>query len=317
MKDELSRYTFSEMEIRILKELVKGYHSLKRVRKRLSIKPNVLSYHSKKLLSKQIIRFARKEEGLQKYIYFSNSSHASLLRELMMKFSHIPWENVLAYSGIEILFEVMDDSGISYQNFSRVTFWRYSKKFMALGIIKEEESGYIFTSRFSILVRFLEEYQRFIINNLVKSISEKAVTLWRKGLECLIRIPKNDDVPSDGFLKTATSRFPKFGIRLLSDYQIYFYSQKKKKIRLEDVILHTLLIDRDNTRYVTYCLILLKKTWRIIDKEHMLKEAQRLDLIPQIKAMLHFLKTEGERRRLVLPTWNEFTAKAAEYGVRS
>jgi len=78
-----------------------------------------------------------------------------------------------------------------------------------------------------------------------------------------------------------------------------------------------LLIENGNPRYTLYSLLLLKKQWRRIDKEYLLKEAQRLDLRLQIEVMFQFLETQGEKRGLTLPTWEEFLMKAEEYKVIS
>jgi hypothetical protein len=322
MKKKLPDYAFSKVEIEILREVASGNHSLYLLRKNLSIKPNLLSYNLKKILKKNIIafkkkkkQFKRKRNAPRKFVYFGDSKHASLLRELLVTDSHIKWENILSGLGLRVLFQVLGHSEITFENFSKATFWRYSRVFMSQGIIKLDDHGYRVNPRFSILIDFLTEYQQFIINTLIRSVSEKAVILWQKNFECLIRVPRNSGLSQKGFLKTATSVLHDFGIQILSDSDIYFYSKKKARIRIEDTILHTLLIDRDNVRYVLYSLLLLKKGLTRIDKEYLLKEAQRLDLSLQINAMLQFLKTRGRRRGLTLPKWTEFMTKAEEYNV--
>jgi len=325
MKRKLKKYAFSKQEIRILREIASGKHSLLLLRKNLSIKPNLLSYYIKRLIDKKIIEFKgkvaahfeKKYEKAKKYVYFRDLRHALLLKELLLKYNHIKWEKILSFLGIDFLFEILDRdrSDISFKNVSPTTFWRYSRDFMALGIIELDGDTFRINPRFSILKGFLEEYQRFIITTVVQTISENAVILWQKDLECLVRLPKNVEVFEKGFFKTATSRFHDFGIPLISDFNVYFYSRKKDKIRTEDIILHTLLIERENVRYVTYSLLLLKKELKKIDKEYLLKEAARLNLGLQIKAMLQFLETKGARKGLAFPTWTEFITKAKEYKV--
>lgn len=315
MKRKLENYTFSKIEIKILKEIARENHSLSLLKRNLSIKPNLLSYSLKRLLQKRLIVFKTKREKSRKYVYFGDSKHTSLLRELLVTYSHIEWENILPGLGIEVLFQVLNYPEITFENFSKVTFWRYSKDFMALGIMKFDYEGYGINPRFSILVNFLTEYQRFLLNTLVSSVSEGAVMLWQRDFECMFRVLKNSAVLQGDFLKTATSRLQDFGIPIFSDFDVYFYSKKKKSIRIEDVILHTLLIEKDNVRYVTYSLLLLKKGLTRIDKEYMMKEAQRLELGLQVNAMLQFLETKGVRTGLTLPTWEEFVAKAREYRV--
>lgn len=325
MKKKLEKYTFSKQEIRILREIASGKHSLISLRRTLSIKPNLLSYYIRKLIDKKIIEFKRKRADhsereyrkAKKYIYFCDLRHALLLKELLLTYHHISWEKILSNLGIVFLFEVVDTDmpDISFKNISKTTFWRYLRNFMALGIIELDGSTFRINPRFSILKDFLEEYQRFIVTTIVREISENAVILWQKDMECLVRLPKDVKITKKGFFKTATSCFHNFGIQLVSDFDIYFYSRKKDNIRTEDIILHTLLIEKDNVRYVTYSLLLLKKELKKIDRKYLLKEAARLNLGLQINAMLQFLETKGVRRGLAFPTWSEFVTKAKEYGV--
>jgi hypothetical protein len=141
--------------------------------------------------------------------------------------------------------------------------------------------------------------------------------LWQKDFECLIRVPKTTRISQKGFMKTATSCLQNFGIQLISDFDIYFYSKRKTGIRLEDVILHTLLVERGNVRYVTYSLLLLKKELKQVDKNYLLKKAIWYDLSLQINAMLEFLRTRGTRTGFGLPTWNELMIKMREYEVEA
>jgi hypothetical protein len=131
------------------------------------------------------------------------------------------------------------------------------------------------------------------------------------------KTPKKTLVSQKGFTKTATSRLQDFGIQLISDFDIYFYSKMKTEVRLEDVILHILLVERGSVRYATYSLLLLKKEQNIIDNDYLLKRAIWYDLSLQINAMLEFLRTRGARTLSGLPTWNEFIAKMSEYNIEA
>jgi len=320
MKRKMQNYTFSTMELRILKEVADENHSLSSLRENLSIRKSYLSRNLGKLQRKGIITLKKKNSKLRasksrKFVYFGDFKHASLLREILVTYNHIKWENILLGLGIEVLFQVLDNSEIDFEDVSKTTFWRYSKEFMALGLIDFDGKSYSINPRFSVLANFLTEYREFLLDTLIRSISEEAVILWQKDFECLIRVPRNSAVSTKGFLKTATSRLSDFGIPMFSDFDIYYYSKKEKRIRAEDVVLHTLLIERGNVRYVTYSLLLLKKELRDIDAEYLLTESQRLDLNLQVNAMLLFLKTRGATRGRTLPTWAEFVTKAREYEV--
>lgn len=323
MRSKLEDYTFSEQEIRILKEIARDNHLLSSVRKSLSIKPNLLSHYLRRLSNKNLIEYRKQSLSLEgeaeksrKYLYFSDSKHAFSLKELLLKYDYIEWRSILSGLGIEVLFQILAGHNVNSKSFSRVTFWRYSKDFMSRGMVDTDGDFLQINPRFSLLADFLREYQQFIMSRIVKSLSQSGVTLWQKDLECLIRLPKNLRIDNSEFQKTATSRFQDFGIQLTSNFDIYFYSRKKKTMCIEDVLLHTLLIERDNSRYTTYALLLLKKESKRINREYLFEEATWLDLGLQVNAMFEFLKTKGVRSGLTLPTWDEFANKARDYGVR-
>jgi DNA-binding transcriptional ArsR family regulator len=313
MKTTYEEYTISKSEISILKELVLGKHALPEIQKSLPIKPSLLSYDLKKLLRKGIVK--TRETGRRKYVYFSDLKHASLCRDLFLIYDYVDWQNILTGKAIEILFQILTNPGKAIDGFSKATVWRHLKNLKAHGILTLDKEGYSISPRFSILADFLNEYQRFFVNTLAKSISENALILWQKDQEFLVRVPKNVNVAQKSFSKTATSLFYDLGIPIFSEFDIYFYSKKKKKIRIEETIIHTLLIEANSVRYVIYSLLLLKKYEKRIDKEKLLEEARGFELNHQVSGMLQFLETHERQREMTLPTWEEFAEKAREYRV--
>jgi hypothetical protein len=323
VKIKKEKYSFSKQEIEILKQIVTENLALSQIRERLSIKPNLLSHYIKDLQQKQIIRIGqelRSEENAvnsRKNVGYQDNKHSLMLKELLMRYSQVKWENVLSGLGLDVLFQIATGSDSLKESMSLVTFWRYSRNLMALGIVAYNDEKLQINDRFSLLKDFLDEYQAFIIRNLVASVSSNAVLLWQKDSECLIRVPKLAQIDRKGFVKTATSRLQDFGIQLTSDFDVYFYSKGKREIHLEDVILHMLLIEKENVRYNTYCLLLLKKYLSQIDENYLMNKAIWYDLNLQINAMLEFLKTKGIRTGQGLPTWNEFGAKMREYEIEA
>ena len=307
-------YAFNKAELQILRELTKGKISLSEIRKPLSLKPALLSYNLKKLAKKGIIQTT--EQGNRKYAYFSETKHASLLRDLLLSYDFMDWDNILGGKSIEILFQTLDD-GSDLSIFSGATLWRYLKELKARGIITETQKGYRINTRFSILSDFLREYERYFVTKISKTLSENSVILWQKYMEFLVRVPKSTEAPSGDFHKTATSIFPLYDLPLFSEFDIYFYSTNKKTIKPEDVILHMLLIEPNNVRYTTYALLLLSKVKKQIDVTYIQKEAERLGLKNQIAAMLQFLETHNRPEGQSLPSWDEFVIKAEDYGVIS
>ncbi len=314
MKTASTEYAFSKPELLILRELAKGRHTLSSIEKVLSIEPSLLSYNLRKLLNKGLIKTT--DQGHRKHVYFNDSKHASLFRNILLTYDHVDWQNILTGKTIEILFQTLTTSGKTLEKFPRNTRWRHLKNLEARGIIAHDERGYSINPRFSVLIDFLNEYQMFFANKLAHTISENSVILWQEDMEFLFRAPKNAQPTTiKGLFKTATSIFHKYDIPLFSEFETYLYSTSRKTIRPEDAILHTLLIEPNNVRYTTYTLLLLKKTEQKIDRTYLLQEAKRYGLESQVENMLQFLKTHEKSNEQALPTWNEFLAKAEDYKV--
>lgn len=312
MKNSTSQYAFNKTELQLLRELAKGKQSLLQIKRLLQIKSAFLSRNLKKLQQKGIIQTVA--EGNRKIAYFSETKHASLLRDLLLSCDFMDWENILSGKSIEILFQTLNGHG-DLSSFSGATLWRYLKELKARGIITETQKGYQINTRFPILTDFLKEYEQYFATKISKTLSENSVILWQKDMEFLVRAPNSAEAPTGDFQKTATSIFPVYDLPLFSEFDVYFYSTTKQTIKPEDAVLHTLLLEQDNVRYSTYALLLLKKTEEQIDKTYLLREAEHFGLENQVKGMLEFLQTHIRSEGQPLPTWGEFVDKARDYGV--
>lgn len=309
MKTSAGQYAFSKAELKILKEVVRGDYELSSIQAKLSVKPSLLTYTLKKLQSKGLIKLTHK--GAKKQLSFSDAKHAILLKELLSIYDYVDWENVLNDKAIEILFQTLSGKD-KRQSIPRNTLWRYNKDLKARGIITQADQ---INPQFRGLSEFLKEYESFFIKKTAESLSEHAVILWQHDLEFIARTAKGlQHIPAN-FHKTATSMFDAYGLSLFTDFNLYFYSVHKKAIQLEDALLHTLLIEPKNVRYVTYALLLLKKTEQCINKKYLHQEAEKLGLTDQINEMIEFIENHKRIPGQLLPAWDEFVVKAHDYGV--
>jgi hypothetical protein len=309
MKTSAGEYAFSKAELQILKEIARGNYELSSIQKKLSVKPSLLTYNLKKLQSKGLIELTHK--GTKKQISFSNAKHAILLKNLLSSYDYVDWDNLLSGKGLEILFQCLIDHR-KLTSIPRNTFWRYSKNLKSRGIITQENK---INPQFKGLSEFLEEYQSFFAKEAASAIADTSIILWQQDMEFLVRSPKEVKEIPQNFHKTAISMFGEYGLPLFTDFDVYFYSAYKQTIRLEDILLHTLLIEPKSVRYVTYALLLLKKTEGCIDKHYLQQEAQRVGLNDEIMTMRQFLENHKRLPDHALPTWDEFIIKAKDYGV--
>jgi len=303
---------FSKSEIKALREVSMGKVTISGLHNRLSMSPSGVSAVVKKLQRKSMV--TTKRAGMKKFVEMNDAKHAVLFKELLQKYYHIPWEDLLADSSLLVLFQIFDSKTCKFEGrISKRTVFRHLSSLTMHGVIKESEEGYMINPRYGPLIEFLEEYQSYIVREKVGSVVEDSVILWQKDFESLVRTKSK--VERDWFFRTGISCFADYGIKLITNYMYYFYSEKKQRLRKEDVVLHALLAERDSVRNITYCLIFLKKFEQELDKSILLTEAENFDIGGLVEQMLGFLRDRKRDADAMLPSWGEFVEKAREYGV--
>lgn len=308
-----SQFMFTKSEIKALRAIAMNKVTVSEMHDQLMISQSWASVLIKKLQRKSMV--STKRVGMKKYVQINDAKHAVLVKELLQIYSYIPWEKLLSNSSLLILFEVFNNSTYKLQDrVSKRTAFRRLAKLAEHGIIKESKGRYTINPRYEPLTKFLEEYQSYIIREIVGSIVPGAVTLWQKDLECLIRT-SNHVIKRDHLFRTGISRFSDLGIKLITNYDYYFYSERKKKLRKEDIVLHALLAEKDSVRNVTYCLIYIKKFEEELDKKYLLIQAEKFNLQDLVQQILSFLKNRKKTPHTMLPSWSEFVEKAKEYDV--
>lgn len=315
MKKSHGQDTLSRTELELLKQVAESSSSVSELGKRLGKSQPRTSVILKKLQEKGLVNVRRR--GMSKLVEFDDTKHAILMRNLLLRYAHIPWENLLSFSSFTILNSIVH--GLTEQKLedarSKVTLWRHLRNLMAHGIVIQEDNNYKINPRYKALINFFEEYNSYMIQQLAHEASDQASIIWQNFIEFLIRVPYQDRVRKPNFHLTGISAFAKYGINIISDYDYYFYTNRKRKLSKEDYALHTLLIEKGNVTYVTYTLLFIKKLREELHKSYLLKEAQRFGLKKQVNAMLLFLARKKPPANVVLPSWAEFKQKAEQYNV--
>jgi DNA-binding HxlR family transcriptional regulator len=311
MKTANAEYSFSETELEILEEIAKGKHEFSSVETALSVSPSLLSYNLQKLQNKGLTKTTK---TYKKQVFFTDFKHAIILKDLLSSYEYVDWDKILSGKALKILFQLLSKYQGNLPNIPKNTLWRHLKKLKARGIVTPTNT---INPQFSLLIEFLREYQKFFTSKRANSVSENAIIIWQEDMEFLMRVPNEIKPSLENFFKTAISVFPQYNLPLFSEFDYYFYSTKKKMLKLEDVLLNTLLIEPANVRYTTYALLLLKKTQCQIDKTYLLQEAVRFGLTNKIINMFQFLDTHIQPNDHSLPKWNEFIEKANNYGVKT
>ena len=268
----------------------------------------------KSLEGKGIVKTRR--EGMKKTAEIAEANYAQVLSELIKAERHVPWEKVLSYSNMAVLLASTTGEGDFERGLSNTTKWRALRNLSMHGLIPKKTGGS--TALNSRINRFAREYAEHISGRFArKFLPLTSTVLWMEGYSCLFKVrmeAEKKEIPKH-FLRTALSAYHDYGIQFITNEVYYYYEPGKTRLSLEDVILHTLLIDRGSQTYVTYALLFIFKVYRKIDFESLAKKAQRYNLAKNVEDTVRYINSNGEERAWPLPRWEELKEQAIVYGI--
>ena len=303
-------------EIKVLRELAKsGGETIGDISNSLDISHPSLSRTLKSFAKKGLVEAEKR--GISKYVFLSETKHSTLLRTFLLEFSHIRFENLLAGSSIEILYYLSESplnrGEIAFRTgLSKKTIQTKLKALRELGIIFSEGGFYRLNPRFDILKDFLLEFRRYLNLKIAQGFAGDAVILWQEADEFLIKTSRRKEL--EDFFLTSIAAFHRYGVRLfLPEYYYYFHSKRRKKLSLEDIILHALVLDATDTKVIMSVLLLWRK--QKVDVDYLTEESDKYGLRTTARDLISYVRTKGEVRPMHFPTWEEYQVKAREYGL--
>jgi DNA-binding MarR family transcriptional regulator len=256
-----------------------------------------------------------KKNGISSLISLSNAKHAILWKKLAIEFAHMPLHRLLAGASPEILStisdlnpktrkEIAEDSLVSETSVAKTL-----ARFKQLGIIQKTPE-YRISPRFQAFIDFVVEFRHYLNQKITTEFASDGVILWDRNREFIVESKRNEE--SDGFRLTAISLFAQFGVPLLSRTSYFFYSPKPRKLRLEDAVLHALLLPDKNMLHI---LLVWKVNQQDISLPYVERQAGKYRANESVKQILRFFETKGAERVDGFPPWSEFALRAKEYGV--
>ncbi|HKW04545.1 MAG TPA: hypothetical protein VJN71_04525 [Nitrososphaerales archaeon] len=256
---------------------------------------------------------------MSKSVEIVDRDHARLLAEMIRAEPYIPWEKVLSYSNMAVLLANATGEKDFQRGLSKVTKWRKLRNLAAHGLLPKggNKSGLNLK-----LIQFAEAYADFISAKFGRKVlPQKAIVIWEKGYSYFFRIGRREleeekvKISGKNFIKTALSSFPQYGIQLITDDLYYYYEPAVKKLDLEDIILHTLLIGRGSQAYTTYALLLFFKKIKSISFQILKEKSKRYGLLESVVNIIQFVDSKGGIRPWPLPKWSELREQANNYGI--
>lgn len=260
-----------------------------------------------------------KKIGLSKIVTISENKHATLWRRLVLEFGHMPLEELLSGTCLEVLSaicsltlstrrEIAQAASVSERSVALVL-----EKWKRVGIIQKIASTYDVSPRFQTLKEFVIEYRRYLNQRIAQEFASDAVVLWECNTEFIIESMAPQT--KNGFQFTGASSYAIFGIPLIALRSYFFYSPSEKRLKLEDVILHSLLLP-ERERNLLATLLVWRKQEKAINVRYLKTRAERYGAMEPVRQIMAYFASEGKERPPDFPPWSEFVLKAQEYGMR-
>ncbi|MHB2035204.1 MAG: helix-turn-helix domain-containing protein [Nitrososphaerales archaeon] len=309
MKERLPVFALTKDEIAIARAVSDQRElSINQLAKKLDSSEGWASRVVKKLEDKGIVE--TKREGMRKVVAVAQANYAQSLAELVRSEPYVPWEKLLSYSNSLVLLANATGETDFEAGLSATTKWRALRNLSIHGLVPK--SGGDVAPR---IRRFATEYADHISQKFGREIlPREAIVLWRKGFSYLFKIRK-PGVELRRFKRTAISVYSEYGIQLVTNDIYYYCSPERARLSLEEVILHTLLIDPERQTYETYALLLIFKEYRRIDFEALKKRSDRYNLRRRAEDIIRYIHTRGEEREWPLPKWHELEEQARMYRI--
>ena len=251
--------------------------------------------------------FERRKEGKSVYIKRADTSHSNLLKTILSEYPRWNIEKLFSHSRLKIAGMIEEPKRVKdivfLTGLSRQYVRRCLKQMAEVGMVIKDKNRYGLNPDLSVVVDFINDYYSYINGRRAKELSSDSVVLWQRGEEFLFKT--SDEL--DEVEKTAVSRFYEFDIPMITDKNYYFMSERG--IDVKDVMIHTILIDKNSVTYNSYaCLLYLKE-----DLEGVVERARLYGIEEHFVNLKEFLEDKKERE--FLPTWEEFVEMAEEYEV--
>lgn len=287
--------------------------SVSEIADRLDRSTSYISETVSNLEDKQLVVTRR---GREKTVAPVDHGLVEILHRLKHTHPHIDFPDLISGKALSVLYylegeytvaELAEKTG-DYRN----TVNRVVTRLRDRGILYKDRSKYGLNSEFELLHEFAQEYVHHRHHVTASRMVSSFTILWESLTEFLLQT--RETVSDESFLETGPNRFQDFGIPLVTtSQQYYLYSDDRSELTPSELVCHTLLIS-DETRYQTYCLLLIEK--EAIPQEDLISTAEKYDVGETVKILYTYLETRGRKRESeAMPEWSEFKSVADDYGV--
>lgn len=304
-------YDLSLLELKII-SLLDTALSINELAERTSVTKGYTSRAVASLKDKGFVETSKR--GITKKVTLSANLHASKLKTLLSRRSYMPFAELLHGSGLPIMavlasgsadFTLLrDESGVS-----KATLRRWIKKFKEHALLMFQNNEYAFSHDLVDLKEFLDYYCSYSAASILKNISPAGNFITAKGFEFIFS--KEGEIVHENVKPSGLTAISDYIPLMLAEYH-YFYSSRK--LSLEEIAVHTIVIDPHSKRTLTYVILFILKTE--LDRDIFLKIAKRYRVEDIAKSVLKLLNTWEKPEEPYIPDPAYVKEKLKEYKIK-
>ena len=290
-------------ELKLLLLIMDGEKTITTLSKEMNLSIYRTSTLTGKLAKKGLITITK--NGKYKIISLSSTKPAILLKKVKNKYNHIPLQKILTGNNLKLLSilkpELLQNTKtlMLKTNLSKSSLYHAINNLSNYGIIKKVSSNYSLIEKYALFHEFSREY--IILQNHIKGreFSPDAAIIWN-GVEEFILSTKTYKT-GDNFQLTGLSKFKDYGLSLIGKgIYYYYYSKKKDKLTIEDIIIHSIVIDYA-PRTILYVIVLLLFHKNKIDEKKVFDLDIKYNV--NVKQLLDYLN--GKEHKYPYPSLKE------------
>ncbi len=246
----------------------------------------------------------KQRDGKKVLVKRSKTLYARSLEDILKEYPRLPVEKLFTNSSMEVLSALTHPHNITdiaaMTGLNRHTVSAALSKLSGYGIVLKEKERFVLNKRHRQIVDLVNNYWRFAANQRLHDIADDAIILWQRGPEFLFKTQTDLGRSSEQNIHpTATTVFPGYNLQIITTTRYYFHS--KRQLRVEDHIIHTILIDPQNPTYNSYALFLATQSGAI----DLLNAGRHYDMEKHIETLLEYQITKEKKSNTVLP-WSEY-----------
>jgi len=246
----------------------------------------------------------KQRDGKKVLVKRPNTLHARSLEDILKEYPRLSVEKLFTNSSMEVMGALTQPHNITdtaaMTGLNRHTVSTALTKLSGYGIVLKEKGRFVLNKRHRHTVDFVNNYWHFAANQRLHYIADDAIILWQRGPEFLFKTQTDPERTDEQDIQpTATTIFSEYNLQIITTARYYFHT--KRRLRVEDHIIHTLLIDPQNPTYNSYALALATRS----GATDLLNTGRYYDMEKHIKSLIEYLRIKEKNSDAVL-LWSEY-----------